>query len=249
VALLADSAHLHPRYLPRVPALDALPLDSPFRALPVLFGAGLLTSLTPCVYPMIPITVGILGGVGASGRAWPARMAYTGTYVLGLALVYSVLGVAAGLSGTIFGSVSSNPWASFAMANLLLLSGLALVDVFPVSAPSRFLAWASRFGGQSLGGAFMMGATSGLVAAPCGAPAFAAVLTFVTSTGSAVWGFIYLFVFSLGMSAVLVVAGVSSAALAGLPRAGRWTLWIKKASGVLLIAMAEYYLYRMGTVA
>jgi len=230
-------------------SFGAIPLDSPFRALPILFGAGLLTSLTPCVYPMIPITAGILGGAGASGRPWRTRVLYTATYVFGLALVYSALGLAAGLTGSIFGAVSSNPWAYFAIANLLLLCGLALLDVFPVNAPSRLLTWASRFGGQSLGGVFMMGATSGLVAAPCGAPAFAAVLSFVSSAGSPVRGFIYLFVFSLGMSAVLVVVGLSSAALAGLPRTGRWSVWIKKASGVLLIGMTEYYLYRMGTVA
>ena len=94
-----------------------------------------------------------------------------------------------------------------------------------------------------------MGATSGLVAAPCGAPAFAAALTFVTATGSAVWGFLYLFVFSLGMTALLAAIGLTSGLSAALPRGGRWTLWVKRTAGVTLLAMAEYYFIQMGKVS
>ncbi|MEO8226969.1 MAG: cytochrome c biogenesis protein CcdA, partial [Gemmatimonadota bacterium] len=115
--------------------------------------------------------------------------------------------------------------------------------------PTRAIAWASRFAGGSYGGVFAMGATSGLVAAPCGAPAFAAVLLFVARTGSAALGFAYLFVFSLGMTALLIVVGIFSSSLAALPRAGRWTLWVKRAAGVLLLAMAEYYFIQMGKVS
>ena len=93
-----------------------------------------------------------------------------------------------------------------------------------------------------------MGATSGLVAAPCGAPAFAAVLTFVGSTQSAGLGFIYLFVFSLGMTALLIGIGIFSGTLAALPKPGRWTVWVKRAAGVLMLAMAEYYFVKMGQV-
>jgi cytochrome c-type biogenesis protein len=220
----------------------------PLVAVLLLFGAGLATSLTPCVYPMIPITAGVLGGAGAAGRS-PGRTAVmTLAYVSGLAVVYSLLGLLAGLSGTLFGVVSSNPWAYFAMANLLLLFGLAMLDVVPVAAPRRLVAWAARLSGGSVAGVFAMGAASGLVAAPCGAPAFAAVLTFVAATGSAALGFLYLLAFSLGLTALLLVVGLSSGALASLPRAGRWTAWVKRAGGVLLIAMAEYYLVKMGGV-
>jgi thiol:disulfide interchange protein DsbD len=126
--------------------------------------------------------------------------------------------------------------------------GLALLDVFTVNAPQKVASWASRIGADSPGGAFAMGAASGLVAAPCGAPAFAAVLTFVAATGSAVLGFLYLFVFSLGLTALLVAVGLSSGLLAALPVAGPWTLWVKRAGGLLLLVMAEYYFVRMGSV-
>jgi thiol:disulfide interchange protein DsbD len=197
---------------------------------------------------MIPITAGILGGAGASGISRGRTAALTVAYVGGLALVYALLGLAAGLTGSLFGSVSSSPWAYFLTSNLLLVLGLALLDVFTVNPPQRVASWAGRLGAASPGGAFTMGAASGLVAAPCGAPAFAAVLTFVASTGSGVLGFIYLFVFSLGLTALLVAVGLSSGLLAGLPAAGRWTVWVKRAGGVLLLLMAEYYLVRMGSV-
>jgi len=228
--------------------IDGSLFDRPVAALPVLFGAGLVTSLTPCVYPMIPITAGVLGGAGAVGRSRWRTVAMSLTYAVGLAAVYATLGLIAGLTGSLFGTISSNPWAYFLMGNLLLLSGLAMIDAIPVLVPERILAWASRFGGRSLGAVFLMGATSGLVAAPCGAPAFAAVLTFVGATQSAAWGFIYLFVFSLGMTALLIGVGVFSGFLAALPKPGRWTVWIKRAAGILMLAMAEYYFIRMGTV-
>jgi len=228
--------------------LESTLQEQPLTALLVLFGAGLATSLTPCVYPMIPITAGILGGAGSSRRSRGRTAMLTGVYVLGLALVYSVLGLLAALTGTLFGTVSSNPWAYFIMGNLLLVFGLALLDVFTVNAPARLASWAGRLAGNSVGGVFALGATSGLVAAPCGAPAFAAVLTFVSTTGSAWLGFVYLFVFSLGLTALLIAVGLFSGTLAALPQAGRWTLWIKRAGGVLLLVMAEYYFVKMGTV-
>jgi len=230
------------------PGLETTLRDQPLLALVVLFGAGLATSLTPCVYPMIPITAGILGGAGSARRSRGRTLLLTVVYVLGLALVYASLGLLAGLSGTLFGTVSSSPWALFIMGNLLLVFGLALLDVFTVNAPAGIAAWARRLAGDSVGGVFALGATSGLVAAPCGAPAFAAVLTFVSTTGSAMLGFLYLFVFSIGLTALLIAVGLFSGSLAALPRAGKWTLWIKRLGGVLLLGMAEYYFVRMGSV-
>ena len=228
--------------------MDAGFLENPLVAIPTLFGAGLLTSLTPCVYPMIPITAGILGGAGARERSRRKTIQLTLLYVLGLALVYATLGLIAGLTGTLFGTISSNPWAYFVFGNLLVIAALAMLDVIPVVVPDRLLAWASGLGGRSPLGVFLMGATSGLVAAPCGAPAFAAVLTWVSGTQSGVLGFIYLFVFSLGMTAVLVAIGLSAGTLSALPKAGAWMRWIKIAAGIVMLGMAEYYFVKMGSV-
>lgn len=225
-------------------------LSSPLLALPVLFAAGVLTSLNPCIYPMIPITAAIVGGqqVGGAGGGGKLRpVLLTLTYVLGLAAVYSILGVLAGLTGTLFGSVSTNPWLYFLMANLLLLSALVMLDVLPVPVPHGWVDRASRAGTAGrFSGAFVMGAVSGLVAAPCGAPVMAAVLTWVTATQSGALGFLYLFTFSLGMCALLVIVGIFSGTVARLPRAGAWMTWIKRCFGFLMLGAAEYYLVKMG---
>jgi thiol:disulfide interchange protein DsbD len=225
--------------------------DNPLAALPALFLAGVLTSFTPCIYPMIPITAAIVGGTSTAEGArapspWrPALLTFS--YVIGLALVYSALGLFAGMTGTLFGSVSTNPWLYFAMANLLLIAALAMLDVLPVRLPNAILTRASSAGAAGrVSGAFTMGAMSGLVAAPCSAPVMAAVLTWVSSTKSAALGFIYLFVFSLGMCTLLVIVGLSSGSLARLPRAGMWMVWVKRVFAVVMIGVAEYYLVKMG---
>jgi thiol:disulfide interchange protein DsbD len=218
----------------------------PLAAAAALFGAGVLTSLNPCIYPMIPITLGVITGQSAGGVPRRRVVALTLTYVAGLAAFYSLLGVLAGLTGSLFGGVASSPWARLAVAILLLVSGLALWDVVPVRLPARLAAWAGGLGGGSYPAALLLGATSGIVAAPCGAPAFAVVLTWVAATGSALLGFLYLFVFSLGMTALLVLVGALSGALAALPAAGRWMMWIKRAAGGVLVAMAAYYFIQMG---
>src|SRR5712692_2792543 len=223
-------------------------VHNPLLAVATLFGAGVLTSLTPCIYPMIPITAGLLAGTTQGGASRARTIGLTVTYACGLALFYAILGLIAGLSGSLFGTVSSNPWARFAIGNLLLVFALAMLDVIPMSAPQRLLQWAGSLGGGSYPAVFLLGATSGLVAAPCGAPAFAAVLTWVATTRSAVLGFVYLFVFSLGMSALLVAVGFFSGALAALPRAGAWMSWIKKVAGAVLLLMAQYYFVKAGQV-
>jgi thiol:disulfide interchange protein DsbD len=220
-------------------------LANPALAIPVMFFAGVLTSLTPCVYPMIPITAGIVGGqnLGTGSRKRAALL--TMLYVLGLALVYATLGLIAGLTGSLFGSISTNPWLYLAMANVLILAALAMLDVIHVNVPARFLRPTTGTGGSALK-AFAMGAGSGLVAAPCSAPVMAGVLTWVGTTRNAALGFVYLFVFSLGMTALLVVVGIFSGSITALPRSGRWMLWVKRAFAVILFGAAEYYLIQTG---
>jgi len=197
---------------------------------------------------MIPITAGLLAGASKENTSRARTIGLTLTYVCGLALFYAVLGLIAGLSGSLFGTVSANPWVRLATAIVLLVFALAMLDVFPVAAPQRLLQWAGQLGGGSYPAVFLLGATSGIVAAPCGAPAFGVVLTWVAGTHSGVLGFVYLFIFSLGMTAILIAVGVSSGTLAALPRSGKWMVWIKKVAGVVMLAMAEYYFILTGQV-
>jgi cytochrome c-type biogenesis protein len=222
---------------------------SPVFAIALLFLAGVLTSLTPCIYPMIPITAAIVGGQSADGSAAPRSrtVLLTFSYVIGLAVVYATLGVIAGMTGTIFGTISTNPWLYFAMANVLIIAALAMLDVIPVMIPSSIMTKVSSAGTAGrVSGALIMGAVSGLVAAPCSAPVMAAVLTWVTKSQRPVLGFVYLLSFSLGMCAILVAVGLFSGALARLPKAGAWMLVVKKIFALIMLAVAEYYLVQMG---
>jgi len=230
--------------------LENLPLDQPWLALPLMFVAGLLTSTFPCVWPMIPITAAVLGGVGSARPPRRRVVLSTACYVLGLTVVYSSLGLLAGLTGSLFGAVGSHPAAYLVMGNMMLLFGLLLLDVVPIRLPAGLARRLGTSGGApgSYPAMLALGATSGLVAAPCGAPAFGAVLLFVGAKGSPVWGFGYLLVFSLGMSAVLVAVGLFSGLAASLPKSGGWTVWIKRGAAVVLLIVAQYYFVQAGKV-
>ena len=236
-----------------LPSLDNIALDQTLVALPLVFLGGVLTSLTPCIYPMIPITAAVVGGqtVGAAGGARPRRMALvlSLSYAIGLAMVYALLGLIAGLTGSLFGSISSNPWAYFTIANLLVLSALAMLDVIPLRLPASWTQRAATMGtGGRVAGTFAMGAASGLVAAPCSAPVMIGVLAWVSTTQSAGLGFLYLFVFSLGMTTLLIVIGLSAGTVSALPRSGVWMKWVKRVFGFVMLGVAEYYLIKMGQV-
>jgi len=221
--------------------------SNPLLALVVLYLGGVMTSLTPCIYPMIPITAAIVGGQTVGGGSTRRVVLLVAAYVFGLSVVYSVLGVLAGMTGTLFGSVSTNPWLYLLMANVLIIAALALLDVIPVRLPGFLVTRASTAGkGGSPGGALVMGAVSGLVAAPCSAPVMAVVLTWVAATKSGVLGFFYLLAFSLGMCTLLVAVGLSAGSLARLPKAGIWMIWIKRIFAAIILVVAEYYLVKMG---
>lgn len=219
--------------------------NHPLAGLALAFGGGLLASLSPCLYPMIPITLSIVGGTGARSRV--QRIGLALVYVAGLAATYSLLGLVAGLSGTMFGTISTNPWLYFAMANVMLASAAMMADMIAVPIPASVQQRAASVGtGGRAGGAFAMGAVSGLVAAPCGAPVMAGILTWVTTTRSGVLGFLYLLAFSLGMCALLLVLAVLADTALRLPRPGRWMTGVKRLFALVLLGVAEYYLISMG---
>ena len=230
---------------------DFVPLSAqlgahPFVALTMAFAGGVLTSLTPCLYPMIPVTVAVIGG-GAELTSRARRMGLASLYAAGLAATYSTLGVVAAMSGRMFGEVSTNPYLTFAMANAMLIAAAMMADVIPVPIPAWLLGRAATLGtGGRAAGVLTMGVASGLVAAPCGAPVMAAVLTWVATTHRAALGFTYLFAFSLGMCTLLLVVAFLADTSLHLPRAGPWMLWVKRAFALILLGVAEYYLITTG---
>lgn len=203
----------------------------------VVFCAGLVTSFTPCIYPMLPITVGI---VGRSSQTRAQAFGHALLYVLGVALVYAALGMTAALTGQLFGSVASHPLTLTLVALVLLALGLWMLDW--VRLPNWFAAFEVPSGNLSRPLALLFtGGLSGLVMAPCTSPVLGLLLMFVAAWGEPVWGALLMFVFAFGMCALLIAAGTFSGLLARLPRVGRWMNGIKIGLAVLILLAAGYF--------
>ena len=199
----------------------------------ILFLAGVLTSLTPCVYPLIPITVGIFGARQAEHRG--RSVALSGTYVGGIAAMYSVLGLFAALSGKAFGSVLASPTVIAVLAIFLLALAASMFGAFEIALPYAVQQKLSGVKGTGFAGAFGMGLVAGIIAAPCTGPVLAGVLAYVATQRNAVLGFWMLFTYAVGMGLLFFVLGATSLRL---PRSGAWMETVKSVLGVALVAAA-----------
>lgn len=213
-------------------------------ALAAAFGGGVLVSLSPCVYPLIPIISAFVcsRALGAGSRL--ASFGLSLAYVAGMALVYTLLGVLAALTGGLFGQVSTSPLAQFMVANLLILFGLHLLEALPLPALPAWRSFQTRRKGAL--GALLLGAASGLIASPCASPVLGALLTYVGSRQNVLLGALLLFVFSLGMGVLLVAVGTFSGLAVALPRPGRWMVVMKRILGLAMLGLGEYFLVRTG---
>ena len=209
----------------------------------VSYLGGVGASLTPCIYPIIPILIGVIGAKTSQSRLGGFRLSVV--FVLGMALAYSVLGVLAALTGRIFGALTTHPIAYLVVGNLCLIFALSMLGLFEIKLPGN---WGQAQGGEKkgMGMVFVMGATSGLVAAPCTVPVLGALLTFVAQTRSLVFGFSLLFIFALGLGTLLIILGTFTSLVATLPKSGEWLVRVKQAFGILLILVAEYFLIQAG---
>ena len=216
--------------------LGALLAEGSVLAFAVAFAGGIATSLTPCVYPLIPITVSIFGARKASRRD---AAALSGLYVLGIATMYSSLGVAAALTGKAFGSVMQNPWVIAFVAVVLGAMAASMFGAFEIRVPSSWQARLNRVGGAGHAGAFGMGLVSGIIAAPCTGPVLAAALTFVATKGSPAFGFAIMFAYALGMGLLFFLIGAFSISL---PKSGAWMDAVESVFGVALLAAALVFL-------
>jgi len=207
--------------------------------LATFFGFGLLLSLTPCVFPMIPILSGIIVGQGA-GVTKKRGFMLSLAYVLGMAITYALAGVAAGLSGTLISNALQNAWALGIGAAIFVGLAFSMFGFYELQLPSflqsRFSEASNRIKGGNLFGVFMMGVLSALIVGPCVAAPLAGALLYIGQSGDVVMGGLSLFSLALGMGVPLLLVGVSAGAL--LPRAGAWMEAVKKFFGVLMIAIA-----------
>ncbi|MBX3216318.1 MAG: thioredoxin family protein [Labilithrix sp.] len=201
------------------------------------FGFGVIASLTPCVYPMVPITVSIFGATEAKSRLRGAAL--SGAFVLGIAALFTPMGVVSALSGKLMGSALSNQWVSLGLAALFLALAASMFGAFELALPSGLTNKLSTVGGVGFKGAFIMGLVMGLVAAPCTGPFLTGMVTVIATTKNVALGSAALFSFAMGLGVIFFVAGAFAV---NLPKGGAWMMGIKWVSGVGLAYMSFSYL-------
>lgn len=221
-------------------------LETPFRAaiesgsavsmLGLAFLAGLATSLTPCVYPMIIVTVGVFGARKASSKLEAAKV--SSAFVLGIACLFTPLGVVAALTGDVFGSQLSHPVVLWGLALMLVAFAASMFGAFELDLPAGLKNRLALVGGSGLRGAFLLGLVSALIAAPCTGPVIGVLLTWVGTSGDVALGALSFFVYALGLGLLFWLVGTFSM---GLPKSGAWLDGVKSALGVVMAATGLYF--------
>ena len=210
-------------------------------ALFFVFIVGFLTSLTPCVYPMIPITLAVLGA-RTQGQSQLRSFLLSAAYVLGIATTYSALGVAAASTGALFGSALSNVYVVTAIALIFVVMALSMYGLFELQVPARLR---NRLGnGQAPAGffgAYLTGLIAGVVASPCVGPVLVGVLAYIAQTRDRFLGFIFLFTFACGMGVLFMALGAFSQLIKRVPKSGAWMESTKFVFGTTMVGMALYY--------
>ncbi len=221
------------------PISDALESNGLIIGLFFVFVGGLALNLTPCVYPLIPITIGYFGGQSEGSTGSLAMMGLL--FMLGLAVTYSIIGVVTSLSGAIFGALLQNPIVIFIVVAILLGLSLSMFGVYEFKLPDSMVA---KAGGAKAGmfGAFFMGLTMGIVAAPCIGPFILGLVTYVATKQDPYFGFLMFFVLALGLGFPYLFLAIFSGKIKNLPRAGEWMESVTHIFGIILVGMALYFL-------
>lgn len=203
------------------------------------FFSGIGMSLTPCVYPLIPVTIGYIGIKSAGSRLKGFSLSFV--YVTGIALTYSLLGMIASLSGQFFGKISSHPLVNIFAGAIICFLGLSMLDLFSINLPAVIKPPIQ--GKQGYFSTFCLGIISGLIISPCVSPFLGAVLAYLAEKKNIVYGMSLLLIFAYGMGFILILCGTFSSLLIGLPKSGKWMLYIKKLFAVILLLAGAYFIF------
>lgn len=204
----------------------------------IVFLGGIVVSFTPCVYPLIPISVGYIGANSSGSRLKAFVLSLV--YVTGIAVTYSLLGLLASLTGSIFGIVSSHPVTYIFVGLVIIFFGVSMLELFTIPWPSIIKPGPAKK--QSYLSAFFLGLTSGLIASPCLTPVLGAILAYLTTKNNLLYGVTLLLSFAYGMGLILILSGTFSGILTTLPRSGRWMVYIKRGGALVLIGMGVYFI-------
>ncbi len=205
----------------------------------LVFLGGLALNLTPCIYPLIPITISYFGGQAEGKRG--GAVLHSIIYVVGMATTYSILGVIAASTGSLFGVALTYPPVLVGIALIMIALSLSMFDVYEFRMPA-FLNKAAGTSKKGFFGTFFMGLTVGIIAAPCIGPFVLGLLTYVGNKGNVFLGFSLFFVLALGLGLPFLILGIFSGSINKIPRSGAWMVWVRKIFGFILVAMAVYFL-------
>jgi len=205
----------------------------------VAFFAGVLVSFTPCVYPLVPVSVGFVALNAGASRLKGFLLSFV--YVTGVAVTYSILGLVASLTGSIFGQISSHPVAYIIVGAMIILFGLSMLDLFSINLP--VFVRHSIVARHTFASIFVMGLVSGLVVSPCLTPVLGSILAYLATRKQIFYGATLLFVFAYGMGLILILAGTFGSALAALPKSGKWLVFVKRSCAVVLFLSGLYFIY------
>lgn len=217
-----------------------------FLACLAAYVGGVIVSFTPCVYPVVPITIAFIGAHGSSSKM--KGLGLSVIYVLGMSVTFTALGAVAALTGKLFGQIQTNPWTYFIVANICIFMGLSMLEVFalPLWTPGFLVkAQPKKKGFLS---SFFVGAMSGLVMGPCTTPILAVLLSYAATSQNTIFGIILLFIFALGMGTLLIILGTFASLLTNMPKSGMWMTKISHISGWILLAAGEYFLIQAGSL-
>jgi len=205
----------------------------------IAFVGGIAASLTPCVYPLIPVSVGYIGANSSGSKRKGFILSLF--YVTGVAVTYSFLGLLASLTGTIFGKISSSPLTYIIVGIVIVLFSISMLEWINIPIFNLIKLPAVKKGNYL--SVFVLGLTSGLIASPCLTPVLGSILAYLAAKKNLLYGATLLFVFAYGMGIILIIAGTFSAFLVSLPKAGKWTVIIKKVFALILIILGLYFVF------
>ncbi|MFC1703249.1 cytochrome c biogenesis protein CcdA [Candidatus Omnitrophota bacterium] len=207
-----------------------------------VFGAGVIVSFTPCIYPLIPITLSVIAPKAEGSRSRGLYLSLV--YVSGIAVTYSILGLIAGLTGTLFGKISSHPVSYAVIGVACIVFGLSMAEV--IRLPVRQISLQRKTPKGDFISLFIFGLISGLAIGPCVFPIVSSLLLYVASKQNLILATSLLFTFAFGMGFTLVLTGTFSSLLVSLPKPGRWMLWVKRIGGLVLVGIGIYFLIKTG---
>lgn len=205
----------------------------------LVFFYGVLASFSPCVYPLLPVSIGYIGASSAGSRFKGFLLGLA--YVAGIAVTYACLGLVATFTGGIFGSFSTLGWVRIAIGAVIIVFGLSMLDLF--SLPAVGLKKLPVLKKKNYVGVFFLGLSSGLLISPCLTPMLGAILSYLATKKNLLYGSLLLFSFAFGMGFIFILAATSSAFLSNLPKSGKWTVVIKKVCAFIVLLAGVYFVF------